>query len=297
MAIHKMRGTYEKASAVLVLDVSLMVQTANDINDVEIIFRILICKWTSRLWTFQEGALALRLFFQFADGLYDLRQGLDRLMDTPAPNIRLTVQRSIVQQVNELCRRIVKSGDHADMLITLCKALCHRTTNVLSDEPICLANLLGLDSLVISEIPASDEAGRTTAFWGLTSNVPFGMLFPRCERLCSSGFQWDKIHITLCLVRDYRLSASTVQAPTSLLRSQKQKSLMRTPSGTLNSSYPMVFGRSWAIVSVLNSKAVRNIAAPSLDQTITCTYLPDISNSGERESTGRQNCRDDDTAP
>jgi hypothetical protein len=189
MAIHKMKDTYEKASAVLVLDASLMAHNSGNLDDIESIYRILICKWTSRLWTFQEGVFAWSLFFQFADGPYDLRQGLVRLMDNPTPSVRLTVQRSIVQQVNELCGSITPL-DHADKLTIFAKALRSRTTSVLSDEPICLANLLGLDSRVISEIPSSDELSRMAAFWRLTSNMPLHVLFRSCERLCSPGLQW-----------------------------------------------------------------------------------------------------------
>jgi hypothetical protein len=76
------------------------------------------------------------------------------------------------------------------MLVVLSKALRYRTTSVLSDEPICLANLLGFDSQVVSKIPASDQAGRMMAFWRLTSNVPLRMLFMRKEKLCTPGFQW-----------------------------------------------------------------------------------------------------------
>jgi hypothetical protein len=80
--------------------------------------------------------------------------------------------------------------DHADLLGMFSKALVHRTTSVLSDELICLANLLGLDSRVISEIAASDEAGRMAAFWRLTSNMPIHLLFTHYERLSNQGLQW-----------------------------------------------------------------------------------------------------------
>jgi hypothetical protein len=43
-AIHKMKDTYEKASAVLVLDASLMTPSSNNLDDVKKLFRILCCK-------------------------------------------------------------------------------------------------------------------------------------------------------------------------------------------------------------------------------------------------------------
>jgi hypothetical protein len=144
---------------------------------------------TPTLGRFQEGALAKNLLFQFADRPYDLSQGLARLMNHPAPNVRLTVQRSIVNRVNELYGSTTPL-DHADMVTILSDALRHRTTSVLSDEPICLANLLGLHSRVISKIPATDQAGRMTAFWELASNVPLDIIFASSNMLLSPGFRW-----------------------------------------------------------------------------------------------------------
>lgn len=67
-AIQLMRSTYQKAYAVLVLDASIFCQNDKKLGDAEILLRIFSSRWISRLWTPQEGALAQRLFCQFADG-------------------------------------------------------------------------------------------------------------------------------------------------------------------------------------------------------------------------------------
>lgn len=71
MAIARVKETYGQASAVLVLEKSLLLLPVRGVADIEVLSRILCSKWNSRLWTYQEGFLAKRLYFQFADGPYD----------------------------------------------------------------------------------------------------------------------------------------------------------------------------------------------------------------------------------
>ena len=189
MAIARMKTTYENASAVLVLDASLVVHTAKTLSDVEILLRIVCSKWMGRLWTLQEGALARKLFFQFADGPYDVDLGVSRLMASQDPAVRLTMQRTIIHQVEEL-RVPVQCSDQADALKTLANAVRFRSTSVHSDEPLCLANLLRINSSTIWQIPASDQTGRMMAFWKLISKLPLLLIFENREKLSQPGFQW-----------------------------------------------------------------------------------------------------------
>jgi len=189
MAIAKMKATYERASAVLVLDLSLLIRTTDTLSDAEILSRILCSRWTSRLWTFQEGALAQRLFIQFANGPYDLHLGLDELMTSVIPSIRLVAQRSIHNQVKHLLYR-APPPDQVRQLSTLANSVCYRDTSVLSDEPLCLANLLRLKTHRLSQISASDPQARMIAFWRLLSNVPLGFAFDGHPKLSQPGFQW-----------------------------------------------------------------------------------------------------------
>jgi len=189
MAIAKMKTTYEDASAVLVLDHSLLTHSAHGLSDVEILWRIVCSKWTSRLWTLQEGALARRIFFQFADGPYDLQSGLSRIVASADPSIRLVARQSILHHIEQL-RIPVKYSDQAGALQTLANAVRFRSTSVHSDEPLCLANLLRIDSSTITQVPASDPISRMTAFWRLVSCIPLTLIFDKCERLSQPGFQW-----------------------------------------------------------------------------------------------------------
>lgn len=189
MAIAKMKATYATASAVLVLNSSLLAQPANDLSDVEVLWRIAYSKWTTRLWTFQEGALAQRIFCQFADGPWDLEAGLSRLKSSADPSVRLMMRRSILYHIEQL-RVPVNPSDQAEALRNLTHAVRFRSTSVHSDEPLCLANLLGIDSSKIGQITASDPIGRMTAFWRLVPSIPLSLIFEARRRLSQPGFRW-----------------------------------------------------------------------------------------------------------
>ena len=214
MAIAKMKSTYENASAVLVLDHSLLTHSAHNLSDVEILWRIVCSKWTSRLWTLQEGALARRIFFQFADGPYDFQSGLSRIVASADPSVRLVARQSILYHIEQL-RISVNSSDQAGALQTLANAVLFRSTSVNSDEPLCLANLLRIDSSTIAQVPASDSISRMAAFWKLVSYIPLPLIFDKRERLSQPGFRWAPASLlqdegaTLLDIRSYESVLST----------------------------------------------------------------------------------------
>ncbi|KAF2193402.1 hypothetical protein K469DRAFT_712157 [Zopfia rhizophila CBS 207.26] len=65
-AISGMDQVYRSADKVLVLDASLEAISAKG-DPQELMMRIYVCPWMSRLWTLQEAFLARQLFFRFAD--------------------------------------------------------------------------------------------------------------------------------------------------------------------------------------------------------------------------------------
>lgn len=85
LSLSIMPETYSKAEKVIVLDSYLqsyppLVTDGKGSEDrisaqsemLERVMRIKCSRWTQRLWTLQEGALARELWFQFADGLFDM---------------------------------------------------------------------------------------------------------------------------------------------------------------------------------------------------------------------------------
>src|SRR2546423_1526267 len=85
LALKKMRQVYEQARSVLVLDASLQSYSTASMDALEVLARIFTSKWLTRVWTLQEGALAKRLWFQFADKALSLAE-LKATMETIWPD-------------------------------------------------------------------------------------------------------------------------------------------------------------------------------------------------------------------
>ncbi|KFA81924.1 hypothetical protein S40288_06874 [Stachybotrys chartarum IBT 40288] len=184
-AIGLMRDTYEKASAVLVLDQSTLNEKMSDMNgDVEILMRILRSRWTTRLWTLQEGALAQRLFFQFADGPYDVQQGIRRLQKHKQD---LTIIPTILKEYLELRVFHIPGMTTEQKIAAVARALQFRSTSVDTDEPICLSTLLGFDTRAMMAIPPNQ---RLQYFWGYFSGIPSDILFLDCPKMSDYPCRW-----------------------------------------------------------------------------------------------------------
>jgi len=67
LAIRRMSQTYLDADKVLVLDASFSLVSVHEPIQ-ECMMRVSTSPWATRLWTFQEGVLALQLHFQFSNG-------------------------------------------------------------------------------------------------------------------------------------------------------------------------------------------------------------------------------------
>ena len=82
LAIRRMYKTYISAYAVLVLDNSFQ-YVSGRVSKAEALIRIVYSTWMTRLWTFQEGRLSHRLWFQFKDeALYSDQFFCDNLQPT-----------------------------------------------------------------------------------------------------------------------------------------------------------------------------------------------------------------------
>lgn len=67
-AIGLMAQTYRDAAAVLVIDSGIRATSSSAARE-EKLLHVLASGWMQRLWTLQEGLLALKLIFEFLDGL------------------------------------------------------------------------------------------------------------------------------------------------------------------------------------------------------------------------------------
>ena len=188
-AMERMRETYEMAEAVLVLDSWLLSSKLESRPDEEILTQIFASHWNRRLWTFQEGALAKSLYFQFSDGPYSLDQGIQRL-EGSKDLIKDHTLRPAIFARNWSLRRFVQSDQKRDLhakISSLFATFRYRQTSVASDEALCLGTILGLST---SEILSAMPEERMQIFWSMIPKVPVDFLFyngPTCDK---EGFRW-----------------------------------------------------------------------------------------------------------
>ncbi|KAL3424858.1 hypothetical protein PVAG01_04139 [Phlyctema vagabunda] len=192
-AITLLKDTYQRAEIVLVLDSHLMSLNSFVMDAVEMVARISCCGWAERLWTFQEGRLGRRVFFQFSDKAIDLHMAVDhgwralfhRIPSTPSHSVELAILSHYT------ATRVFEDSTMKGMLTMLPhvrNSLCTRSTSNESDEAVCLANIMGLDVARVYDMP---DADRMEAFWSQVDELPVGLAFSTAKRkLSQPGFRW-----------------------------------------------------------------------------------------------------------
>ena len=198
LAIREMYRTYENATYVLVLDKSLLSYDLEAIHLDELCMRILSSSWRRRLWTLQEGALAAiksRLWFQFRDNAVSLRTLNDQLINALAEydigTNRLT--RNIYDDLswNVEFFKYTQQSSQMEKIRDLTMALRFRSVSVPSDEPLLVANLLGLDITPLLDGPESERYNRLwRQIHAVYGRVPQGFIFRPGPRLTESGPRW-----------------------------------------------------------------------------------------------------------
>ena len=184
-AIHKMRATYSMADKVLVLDPHVQGVAIAAIGIVEALLRIQSSLWTGRLWTFQEGALAKNLYFQFRDEAVNFDDLIARMRG------RLELEFNDVMDVISEWRvkdGLVRLESQAHLMFLLSRALRHRDTSCPGDEAICLSTLAGLDTGAVWRHKPEDQ--RMHKFWSMLDRPPTLMAFWMGDRLPHPGYRW-----------------------------------------------------------------------------------------------------------
>ena len=193
-AIERMRETYEDAEAVLVLDSWLLLSKIDSRPDEEILTQIFASHWNRRLWTFQEGALAKSLYFQFSDGHYNLDEGVKRLERNADMLLDHTLRPAIFAR-NWCLRRFFRDRQSHFLktdISTLFATFRYRQTSVASDEAICLGTILGLS---ISKILRTSPEERMQMFWSMIPNVPVDFLFYNGPTFDREGLRWAPLSL------------------------------------------------------------------------------------------------------
>ncbi|EXJ80649.1 hypothetical protein A1O3_06933 [Capronia epimyces CBS 606.96] len=188
LAISYMRRTYAEASVVLVLDHSLTKVASQDLTDLEILLRIASTGWTRRLWTYQEGVLARRLCFQFADRAVDIDEVYLRWQQNPWA-IYYPGVRGVYKELR-LLQDSTEDDYTAKLLHRVHKTLQFRKTSVLSDEALCLATLANLSPEKVRTVSQSSDEMRMQTFYSCLPQLSRQLIFWSGDHLPHTGFRW-----------------------------------------------------------------------------------------------------------
>lgn len=189
LAIDMMARTYHDAQAVLVLDEWLCTTDSSGMRDSELLLRIIASNWNGRLWTLQEGALARKLIFQFADKAYNMRSGWDRFTNQGLPTCmeRLILEPTINDKAGDLLEFRGNEASMPEKLHSLVSSLQFRSTSVAPDEAICISNLLGID---LKKVMDGSPETRMERLWKLVHEVPPDFAWRNWPRFDAAGIRW-----------------------------------------------------------------------------------------------------------
>jgi hypothetical protein len=203
-AIRKLRDVYSKANKVLVIDRHLQ-QVAS--NWLEQCLQLLASEWMQRLWTLQEGRLASELYIQFKDKAVSILELSDM-----GPDIHIGTDTYISNDIRrhvgkEIRARFAKQEKGSRRFWDLIADLSCRSVTVASDEPICIATLLGLSLEQFDPFPTMEDIYRSL------SSPPQDILFVDSPRLTSLGYRWAPATF---LKRD-TMRSTAVEEPATIL--------------------------------------------------------------------------------
>ncbi|KAF9639164.1 hypothetical protein BFW01_g10061 [Lasiodiplodia theobromae] len=188
-AIKLMARTYTAATQVLVLDRQIRQLTWKPPFAAqryeEHLIRITCCSWLRRLWTFQEGVLAKRLYFWCDDGACEVGVWILQHIRDRSRELWNIVGMEVIN-FNLLMRRLLRI-DGAERVAHVWSALQWRTTSRAADELICVAALLGLDLGPLVDAPPER---RMDVFLELQQFFPPGIIFASGPRLEAPGRRW-----------------------------------------------------------------------------------------------------------
>ena len=200
LALEYMYPTYQYACHVLVLDASFRTDKFESSDIDEVSMRIFTSPWMRRLWTLQEGALAAvtnRLWFQLIDKAVNLRELRINARDKFFSSIdRKGLAGDMLRRLGSFANVFLKDGSthpRADLLKAM-EALRHRSVSVLSDEPLLIGNLLGLDVAQILKGGDGTVTQRMSRLWRLVPSavhgIPRDLMFRVGPRLTEPGLRW-----------------------------------------------------------------------------------------------------------
>lgn len=229
LALEYMYQAYLNATYVLVLDASLRRYNAESLDIDEVSMRILNAPWMRRAWTLQEGALPAvtnRLWFQLDPKAVSLREIRINARDKFFSSIdRRGLAGDMLRRLGSFANIFLEDDStrpRAD-LGNVIEALHHRSISVLSDEPLLVGNLLGLDVANILNGDGGAVELRFNRLWRLTPSamhgIPSNLLFRVGPRLAEPGLRWAPATLLVNNDVNFAIRSSESDAPAYLTTS------------------------------------------------------------------------------
>lgn len=230
-AITQMRAVYGRANRVLVLDADLLATHVVPLTkpyekrpDVHV--KITASTWQKRYWTLQEGALARRLWFQFANGAYEKgvwaefitqeerrEEAENRARNPPersgAPSVdpprrkKRTISNVEYYFDDEVCyycdqteyawRTSNSFLNPTARVTTVWRALESRACSYASDKPLCHAILLDMDTVAIQRARELVDAVRI--LWEMFTVIPAGLLCLPAQKHRERHLRWAPVNL------------------------------------------------------------------------------------------------------
>ncbi|KAL1638041.1 hypothetical protein SLS58_009062 [Diplodia intermedia] len=185
-AIGTMREVYQNAVAVLVIEKTIA-KISKDAKPMDKFWAILSSSWAQRLWTYQEGYLAAKVFMLVADEqLIEMRPPFDEVLDIMRRHARTAAFHYLLEGMVALRPRD-KAETDIDMGFAA-DALSWRTTSKATDETIAIAALFDIDSDRLISVEGSEA--RMRAFFLMVGRTPWDIIFHDTPRLSAPGFRW-----------------------------------------------------------------------------------------------------------
>lgn len=206
--ILKMYEIYKNAHCTLAIDLDFL-DMNEDAGIAEIGMRLYLSAWCSRLWTYEEGSLAQRVFLMSREGIVDVDTAFKAEMENPSSGrvltnnledvmARVTVfslgrphydsnpsDASNAAEFYKILDKLRAEGD-ADAQKML-YGIRDRTSSRPDDEAIVIAASLGINTLPVLRAPPED---RMVALIKTMPHVPANLLFTAGPRLTHTGFRW-----------------------------------------------------------------------------------------------------------
>lgn len=209
ISLERIANVYRNAAHVLVLDASFTCFPSKTAEPAELLFRAVSCSaWMRRLWTFQEGAFARSLYYQFAGFAVKSKVLLPKVSEACDKDIRYQALHvelwSELRPFEEFVPHIEPGmlehisgpiGTSDEVLRYLQDALNFRAVSVPGDEPLCIATILGLDiRRIIAQTGENAAQKRMAIVWEqiprLLGGIPPDVIFHVDNPLDIVGFRW-----------------------------------------------------------------------------------------------------------